>query len=130
MNSFICETCGTRFAPAAQPPATCPVCEDERQYIAWSGQRWTTHEALAATHSLRIGDDAGLHALAMSPDFAIPQRMLLLRTEAGNILWESLSLVTEAAVQSLRDRGGVDHIVISHPAGLFIDGEKLERCTG
>jgi hypothetical protein len=115
MNSFICETCGTQYAPTARAPATCRVCEDERQYIGWSGQRWTTHEALAATHTLRIGDDAGLLAVAMSPDFAIPQRMLLLTTEAGNILWESLSLVTDAAVQSLRDRGGVDRIVISHP---------------
>jgi hypothetical protein len=115
MNSFICETCGTQSAPTARAPATCRVCEDDRQYIGWSGQRWTTHEALGATHTLRIGDDAGLPAFAVSPDFAIPQRMLLLTTEAGNILWESLSLVTDAAVQSLRDRGGVDRIVISHP---------------
>ena len=58
-----------------------PVCEDDRQYIGWNGQRWTTHDALAATHIVRIGEDAGLHAFALSPDFAIPQRMLLLTTE-------------------------------------------------
>jgi glyoxylase-like metal-dependent hydrolase (beta-lactamase superfamily II) len=115
MNSFICETCGTQYAPAARAPATCHVCEDDRQYIGWNGQRWTTHDALAATHMVRIGEDAGLHAFALSPDFAIPQRMLLLTTESGNVLWESLSLVTDAAVQSLRERGGVDRIVISHP---------------
>ena len=115
MNSFICETCGIQFAPSPTAPVACPICEDERQYVGWNGQRWTTHEALAATHTLRIEDDAGLLAFAMSPGFAIPQRMLLLPTEAGNILWESLSLVTDKAVQALRDRGGVDRIVISHP---------------
>src|SRR5664279_5831464 len=98
MNSFICETCGTQFAPGAHPPAHCPVCQDERQYVGWGGQRWTTHEALAARHSLRLGDDDGLFALAIADDFGIAQRALLLRTGAGNILWECLSLVTDAAV--------------------------------
>lgn len=51
----------------------------------------------------------------MPAGFAIPQRSLLLATEAGNLLWESLSLVTEAAVQLLREHGGVDRIIISHP---------------
>lgn len=115
MNSFICETCGTQYAPTEAPPSACPICEDERQYIGWNGQRWTTHEALATTHTLRIGTDDELLAFAMSPEFAIPQRMLLLPTEAGNILWETLSLVTDAAVHALRERGGVDRIVISHP---------------
>jgi len=77
MNSFICETCGTQYAPSAAPPDSCPVCEDERQYVGWDGQRWTTHEALAATHSLRLGEDAGLPALALD-GFGIPQRALLL----------------------------------------------------
>jgi hypothetical protein len=115
MNSYICETCGTQYAPSANPPAMCPVCEDERQYVGWNGQRWTTHDALAATHTLQIGEDDGLPAFSMSPAFAIPQRMLLLATEVGNILWESLSLVTDEALRCLRERGGVDRIVISHP---------------
>lgn len=115
MNSHICQTCGTQFAPAAQPPAACPICDDERQYVGWHGQRWTTHEELAATQALRIGDDAGLLAFAMAADFGIPQRALLLPTPAGNLLWECLSLVTPDAVARLRERGGVDRIVISHP---------------
>ena len=115
MNSPICETCGTQFAPCAQPPAHCPICEDDRQYVGWTGQRWTTHAALAASHDLRLGEDAGLFALALSREFAIPQRALLLPTQAGNILWECLSLVTDVAVAALQARGGVDRIVISHP---------------
>lgn len=115
MNSFICTTCGIQFAPAAHPPAACPVCEDERQYVGWQGQRWTTRAALAAQHTLRIGEDDGLLAIAMAGSFGIPQRALLLPTAAGNLLWECVSLVTDEAVSRLRERGGVDRIVISHP---------------
>jgi hypothetical protein len=115
MNTYICATCGTQFAPSAQPPAACPICEDERQYVGWQGQRWTTHETLATEHSLRIGDDAGLLAIDMADTFGIPQRVLMLPTAAGNLMWECVSLVTPEAVKQLHERGGVDRIVISHP---------------
>lgn len=110
----ICETCGTQFAETPTPPAHCPVCEDERQYVGWNGQTWTTHEALAARNQLRIEDDHGLLGIGV-PEFAIPQRALLLPTAAGNILWECVSLVTDEAVAELKARGGVDAIAISHP---------------
>jgi hypothetical protein len=115
MNTYICETCGTQFAPSETPPAACPICEDDRQYVGWNGQRWTTPEALASQHSLRTGEDEGLFAISMGGNFGIPQRMLLLPTPAGNLLWECVSLVTTEAVIKLRERGGVDRIVISHP---------------
>lgn len=115
MENFICQTCGTQFAPTPVPPPACPICEDERQYVGWEGQQWTTPATLAAGHGLRIGDDAGLLAIDMAGRFAIPQRVLLLPTAAGNILWESLSLVTDEAIDRLRAQGGVDRIVISHP---------------
>ncbi len=115
MTCPLCETCGTQFAPSAAPPATCPICEDERQYVGWQGQRWTTHEALARRHHLRLEDDDGLLGIGIAGDFAIPQRALHLATDAGRILWECVSLVTPEAVAALRERGGVDRIVISHP---------------
>ena len=48
MKSFICETCGTQYAPSESPPAHCPVCEDERQYVGWNGQilRFDTKEGI------------------------------------------------------------------------------------
>ncbi len=111
-NLPICATCGTQF-PA--PREDCPVCLDDRQYVGWEGQHWTTHAELAARFKLRIGEDAGLPAFAIDGKFAIPQRALHLRTGAGNILWECLSFVTDEAVAALKDLGGVDRIVISHP---------------
>lgn len=111
----ICVTCGTQFPPSLQPPDICPICADERQYVGWAGQAWTTHASLAASHRLRIGEDDGLLAFALEGGFAIPQRALLLPTPGGNVLWECLSLVTPEAVAVLEARGGVDRIVISHP---------------
>jgi hypothetical protein len=114
MPCHICTTCGTQFAESDAPPPACPICEDDRQYVAPDGQAWTTHERLQAERRLRIEEDAGLLGIGL-PDFAIPQRALLLPTSAGNILWECVSLVTDEALAALRARGGVDRIVISHP---------------
>ncbi|MFZ6757417.1 MBL fold metallo-hydrolase [Undibacterium sp. Ji50W] len=115
MPMYICNTCGTQHAETSLAPAHCVICEDERQYVGWDGQIWTTHEALRIKYDLRIEEEEGLLAIGFSSGFAIPQRMLLLPTDAGNILWESLSLVTDKAVAALKARGGVDKIVISHP---------------
>jgi hypothetical protein len=114
-TAWICVTCATQYAPSDMPPASCPVCEDDRQYVDWNGQQWTTHADLQKQFKLRIGDDDGLLAIAVDGTFAIPQRVLHLRTDAGNILWESLGLVTDEAVHALRNAGGVDRIVVSHP---------------
>jgi len=114
MSHPICETCGTQFEVADRPPGRCPICEDERQYVGWQGQRWTDMATLRAGKRLRIEEDAGLLGIGVV-DFAIPQRALLLPTDAGNLLWECVSLVTDAALEALRARGGVDAIAISHP---------------
>ena len=111
----ICQTCGTQFANASNPPASCPICSDDRQYVGWSGQKWTTHAELGAKHRLRVEEEEGLLAIGLEPAFAINQRALYLPTDAGNILWECVSLVTVEAVAALKARGGIDKIVISHP---------------
>ena len=111
----ICSTCGTQFATLPPAHASCPVCADERQYVGWQGQRWTDLAQLGQTHRIHAEDDAGLFSLDLSPGFAIGQRMALLPTPGMNLLWESLSLVTDEAVAALHQRGGVDAIAISHP---------------
>jgi len=113
--AHICATCGMQFAPSPSPPAMCPICEDERQYVGWDGQQWTTLDALASQHRLRVEDDAGVFGIDIDGSFAIPQRAVHLQTDAGNLLWECVSLVTREAIAALDARGGVDRIVISHP---------------
>ena len=54
INAFMCVTCGTQFAPSADPPDACPICLDERQYKAHGGQQWATLEALRHDHAARV----------------------------------------------------------------------------
>lgn len=130
MTKFICATCGTQYADAEAEPSHCAICEDSRQYVGWAGQRWTTHEALGADHRQRIEDDDGLLAFGLEPAFAIDQRALLLPTDAGNLLWECASLVSDAAVDAIAARGGLDRIVISHPHFYSAMGEWSDAFDG
>ncbi|RUL78960.1 MBL fold metallo-hydrolase [Dyella choica] len=111
----ICATCGTQFGDTDVPPGHCPICEDERQYVGWEGQHWTSMDALHNTYRQRLGEEAGLLAIGVTPHFAIDQRALLLPTDAGNILWETVSLVSDDAIAAIKSRGGLDRIIISHP---------------
>jgi hypothetical protein len=116
MPAFICSACGMQYAPSAQPPVACPVCEDERQYVPPAGQDWTTHEELAGAHynAWRLLEPE-LFAIVTMPPFAIGQRALLVRTPAGNILWDCLSLIDAATIELIKALGGIAGIAISHP---------------
>jgi glyoxylase-like metal-dependent hydrolase (beta-lactamase superfamily II) len=115
MACHICTSCGTQFADSPPPPPCCPICEDDRQYDASRIQHWTTLAELSRDHRLRIEDDNGVLGVGIAPGFAISQRALWLPTDAGNILWDCVSLVTAEAVAALEAHGGVDMIAISHP---------------
>jgi hypothetical protein len=115
--SFICRTCGVQYAPTPEPPPSCPICLDERQYVGWQGQRWTTLEELAAEgRQNEVSElEPGLYHVGTRPPIAIGQRALLAQTAAGNVLWDCLSFVDDATVEALRPLGGVQAIAISHP---------------
>ena len=111
----VCITCGVQFAPAAAPPEVCPVCEDERQYVRWSGQEWTTLDDLRRDHHNGIREDLGLTGIGTQPSFAIGQRALLVRSPGGNVLWDCITLIDEATVTAVQALGGIRAIAISHP---------------
>jgi hypothetical protein len=115
MTRYICAGCGLQHDDTAAPPAACAVCSDERQYVLPTGQRWTTHEEIASRHKVRIERDGGLLAFGITPNFAIPQRALLVPDGVSNILWDCTSLVTDEAVDAIKAAGGVHAIAISHP---------------
>jgi hypothetical protein len=114
-QSYICVTCGVQFAPTETAPARCPICEDERQYVGWSGQRWTTLDGLRQDHRNEVRDDLGLTGIGTTPSFAIGQRALLVPSRGGNVLWDCITLIDDATVAAVRERGGVKGIAISHP---------------
>jgi hypothetical protein len=116
MPAFICTACGAQFAPGEAPPAHCPICEDERQYVPARGQTWTTLPALAASHANSYREhEPGVIGIGTEPPFAIGQRALFLRTGRGNVLWDCISLVDAATVTLIGALGGIAAIAISHP---------------
>ncbi len=116
MPAFICTACGTQSEPSPDPPAACAICAEERQYADSGGQAWTTQDALRTTHfTILREEEPGLVGLGIAPGFGIGQRALLLRTPAGNILWDCVSLLDPAAIAAIQALGGLAGIAVSHP---------------
>jgi glyoxylase-like metal-dependent hydrolase (beta-lactamase superfamily II) len=59
--------------------------------------------------------EPGLTGIGLTPSFAIGQRLLLVETAEGNVLWDMIPAVTGEALAAVRDRGGARAIAISHP---------------
>jgi glyoxylase-like metal-dependent hydrolase (beta-lactamase superfamily II) len=116
MTNYICLTCGTQFGETGQPPPHCPVCEDERQYVNWKGQLWTSLDQLRDTHSNLIeAESNGLFGVGTEPSFAIGQRALLVQSPGGNLLWDCVTLLDDRTVARITGLGGIRAIAISHP---------------
>lgn len=115
-TAFICVQCGVQFAPSSEPPANCPICEDDRQYVNPKGQTWTALEDLRKDRSNVFREiEPGLTSIQTKPHFGIGQRAFLVESEHGNVLWDCLSLVDDATLSEVEARGGLSAIAISHP---------------
>jgi hypothetical protein len=124
MPAFICTTCGTQFPPSDQPPKSCPICDDERQYVGFAGQNWTTQEKLALTHVNAWHQYApGILGIGTQPRFAIGQRAILMQTAHGNVLWDCISLLDAATITLIKSLGGLKAMAISHPHFYTTMGE-------
>ena len=106
MPAFICNTCGTQYEPSDKPPAACPICDDERQYVPPTGQAWTTLESLRLRFYNAWRElEPDLISITTAPAFGIGQRAQLLRTPDGNILWDCIALVDNATVELIKAHG-------------------------
>jgi glyoxylase-like metal-dependent hydrolase (beta-lactamase superfamily II) len=116
MPAYLCVTCGTQFSPTDEPPAHCPICEDERQYVGHNGQQWTTlDDLLAGSHNMFKDEEPCLTGIGTEPKFAIGQRALLVQTPGGNVLWDCISVLDDATGAEVQACGGIKAIAISHP---------------
>ncbi len=116
MPNYICVTCGCQYAETPAEPESCKICEDERQYVGFDGQRWTTLEALREGRRNRVEPmEPGLTRFGTDPAFAIGQHMFLVEAAGGNLLWDSITLIDDATVEAIRERGGLSAIALSHP---------------
>ena len=114
---WICPACGANYPPANTAPDRCPICEDERQWVAPTGQRWTTMAQLAhdGWHSVVREIEPGLIGLAAEPNVGVGQRGVVVTTGEGNVLWDPPPFVDEAAFEAVRAAGGLRAVSSSHP---------------
>src|SRR3989449_10194479 len=130
MERFICIQCGTQFDEPAQPPSSCLICDDERQFVRHAGQEWTTLERLAANHHNRFDNEAPqLVGIGTEPDFAIGQRALVLQSPGGNLLWDCITLLDDDTIAEVNSCGGIRAIAISHPhfySSMIEWGERFD----
>jgi glyoxylase-like metal-dependent hydrolase (beta-lactamase superfamily II) len=110
----ICVQCGVQYS---EPRDTCMICEDERQYVNWDGQRWTTlSELQAGEHRGDIAQEGPqVFGVGTWPSFAIGQRALLIQASGGNVLWDCVSYLDDPLVGQIRELGGISAIAVSHP---------------
>jgi glyoxylase-like metal-dependent hydrolase (beta-lactamase superfamily II) len=117
MPKFLCVQCGTQYAETDTEPQKCLICEDERQYVRWGGQDWTTLVYMRedGLKVVPFEEESGLWGLALNQSFAIGQRALLVPGDKGNILWDCIPFIDDHAIQTVQKLGGLEAIAISHP---------------
>jgi hypothetical protein len=111
---WVCENCGVEHAGAV---GVCVICSDERQWVPARGQKWATLEELAqAGRRVRIAElEPDLFGITVEPKVGIGQQTHLVRTSAGNLLWDPVGYLDAEAVNRVRELGDVTAIAASHP---------------
>ncbi|KAK0631740.1 metallo-beta-lactamase family protein [Immersiella caudata] len=117
---LVCVACGTQFPTSDRNTLkTCLICDDPRQYIPPPQQSFTTLADIRSKHKntfTPFPNNPSLISISTTPKLAIGQRAILVKTPAGNILWDCLTLVDEDTVSEIKENhGGLHGIVISHP---------------
>ncbi len=114
--AIVCSNCSAYFSPDSEPPAVCPLCEDDRGALPRKGQSWTTSAELRLKHhTVTREHEQGLLGIGTEPPIMPGHRALLVQTSEGNVLWDCISLIDEAAIEAVKERGGVCAIAVSHP---------------
>jgi hypothetical protein len=116
MPAWICRTCAVQHADTEEPDESCAICSDERQYVGWAGQRWTTMSDLAREHDPDVRtEEPDLIGFGLTPPVGIGQRALLVRTPNGNVLWDCIPVLHDEVRRQISDLGGISAICMSHP---------------
>lgn len=118
LHNYICLQCGCQYGESEQPPEGCFICQDERQYVNWNGQQWTTLEEMQQSgnyHNLIKEEGPGIYGIGTEPGFAIAQRALLVQAPGGNILWDCMTYLDQTTIDAVNELGGISAIAVSHP---------------
>lgn len=118
LHNYICVQCGCQYPASAEPPAGCIICQDDRQYVNWNGQQWTTLEEMQQSgkySNLIKPEGPGIYGIGTEPGVAIGQRALLVQAPGGNILWDCMTFIDQDTIDTVRQLGGISAIAVSHP---------------
>ena len=113
MATVLCKACATQYA---EQPEACPICEDPRQYVPYrEGQVFVPWEEYLSSREADVRDDNGILGIGAKPSFGIGQRALLVKSAAGNVLWDCIPYLDDDLVARVTAEGGLAAIAISHP---------------
>lgn len=126
---WVCETCGVEHAEAV---GICAICADERQWVPADGQKWATLEELSqAGRRVQIIElERDLFGMTVEPKVGIGQQTHLVRTPAGNLLWDPVGYIDDDAVSHVRELGEVAAIAASHPHMFGVQVEWSKALGG
>jgi hypothetical protein len=128
-TTSICATCGVEHEETV---GVCAICADERQWVPAQGQIWTTLDELEqagrAAHVRELEPD--LFGITVEPKVGIGQQAHLVRTPAGNVLWDPNGYVDDDVVRQVRAQGDVLAITSSHPHMFGVQVEWSRRLGG
>ncbi len=116
LNNFICKTCGVQYDASEEFPDRCLICDDERQYVNWEGQQWTTLQEMKGSYKNEFKfHEENLFSIITRPGFAIGQQAFLIKSSGGNVLWDCISYIDEETINQIKFEGGITAIAVSHP---------------
>ena len=119
LDLLICSTCGTQFPSSDRSQIkTCYICDDPRQYVPATGQKFTTlREAQAQSKNefVAYAHDENITFIRTSPQVGIGERAILIKTPKGNVLWDCIAFIDDDTIKTVKAMGGLHAIVISHP---------------
>ncbi|EPQ52683.1 hypothetical protein GLOTRDRAFT_46948 [Gloeophyllum trabeum ATCC 11539] len=110
----ICATCAAQYTASSLRPYRigeegtgdgCPICLDERQYVAPTGQAWTSWRELDGKHATRLepdGRDPRIVRILTEPKAgAIGQTPFIIPSLDGSLIWDCSPYLSPSGVESI-----------------------------
>lgn len=109
-----CSVCGVEY-DAANLPVLCPICADERQYLASDGRQHWTHPTEFDGEIDLVELEPDLWGLTVRGAVGIGQQAKVAVTPSGVVMVDVPAAITSAAVAAVAALGPARAIIPTHP---------------